>query len=332
MKKLIYIFLTLFIVFSCKHRDDEFDGPDLNDLNGPFYVIEPLFLNSKTIDFINNEVLEFNAELSKNTSWVISIKGVTSGAIATVEGNDRVVSSEIATWNGSADVFPSFLVEDAIVTMTFPDEENSPIYTDTISILSEKIDKGSLITSFETGFGDSWSRFNQTTVAGKIICSDGNAAKGDCHYSISGTVGWDWAIGSVAINADDGNFGLQNNSNNLFFNLALRPIENVGPQSSFIQVWFDEDENEDGVFDPTTEDRYIYEYWTENDSWKILSIKYADIQFDAEGNNVEVFGNGLPEPSKLSSINVFFLANPDNGNAKILLDHMIFTTNSPYKP
>lgn len=332
MRVLSFIIISA-MFWGCKHNTETFDGPDLNDLYGEFYLVSDLQLSAKSIDFAGGETLVFNAELSKRTAWSIEIIGENSGAVSTINGSSRVLSSETATWKGGANTFPGFGVEKAFVKITFPNEENSPVLRDTISLLSPKIDDGFLITGFETGRGETWQSFNQTTVAAGIVCGDNNAAKGDCYYSFEGVVGWDWAIASVMVKPDDNTtFGLPNNPNNLFFNVGLKPVESVGPQSSFFLIWFDEDENGDGVFDPTTEDRYVYEYWTENSNWKVLSVKYADLQFDAEGNNVEVFGNGLPEPSKLHAINVFYLSNPENGNAKAFVDHMIFTLNETYKP
>ena len=332
MKKLLYIILSIITVFSCKHRDEEFEGPDLNDLNGPFYIVSPLQLSAESIDFSSGDQLIIGAELSKRTSWEVEIVGMTSGAKIIITGSDRLLDAETASWSGGADNFPGFGMETASITLSFPDEGEEYTMMDSVQITGLKNDEGFLITSFEEGFGSTWERFNQTTVAGDIKCGDGNAAKGNCYYSWNGTVGWDWAIGSVMVKPESGTFGLPNVAGNLFFNMAIKPIENVGTESSFIMFWFDEDDNGDGVFDEATEDRFVYEYWTEDTEWTLFSHNYSDLQFDAEGAQVETNGNGLPEPSKLVSINVFFLANPNNGNASALVDHMIFTQNEPYKP
>ena len=94
MKNLIYILIT-FLIFGCKHKDEEFEGPDLNDLYGPFYVVSELNLSDKSLDFQNGDKLIFNAELSKRTPWIITITGLTSGAIATIEGKERFITNEM---------------------------------------------------------------------------------------------------------------------------------------------------------------------------------------------------------------------------------------------
>lgn len=333
MKKTTLLLMVILFASSCRKEDENnFDGPNLNDLFGPFSIIDDIKINKNTANFPLDDELYFSGELSKNTTWIISITGEITGAKRTITGSDRILSINNAAWDGGANTFPGFGLENAFIEISFPKEDGSPILYDTVSITNTKIDDGILITSFENGEGSNWSKFNQTTVTGQIECSTGESAKGNCHYSFSGLVPWDWAIGSVMIKPNSGTFGLPATASNLYFNMAFKPIENTGIGNTFVQFWFDEDDNGDGVFDESTEDRFIYEYWYEKGGWNLISYKYSDIQFDEDGNQVSTNGNGLPEPSKLISINVFYLANRDNGNAKALIDHLIFTTNKPYTP
>lgn len=333
MKKITLITLATLLLFSCRKEDaGKFDGPDLNDLFGPFSIVEDIKINKNTANFPVDNSLYFSGELSKNTDWVIAIKGATSGASRTISGTERIISIDNSAWDGGANSFPGFGIETAYVEISFPKEDGSPILYDTVTITASKVDNGILITSFENGEGTNWSKFNQTTVAGAISCGGGESAKGNCHYSFAGSVPWDWAIGSVMIQPTTPTFGLPASASNLYFNMAFKPIENIGDGNTFIQFWFDEDENGDGTFDLATEDRFVYEYWYQDTGWNLISYKYSEIQFDTDGNQVSTNGNGLPEPSKLMSINVFYLANKDNGNAKAYIDHLIFTTNQPYTP
>lgn len=334
MKKSLLFICAALMMFSCRKEDNEaIDGPSLNDLFGPFAILEDFEFSHDEIDFAADPLAFYSGELSKNANWEMRITGSESGATRLITGFDRVFSIDNAAWNGGASTFPGFSLEEAYVELTFPDEEDAPVIQDTITITGAKVDDGILITSFEDGFGSNWTNFNQTTVQGVIACDNGESAKGDCHYSFQGSVPWDWAIGSVMVRPDEGeSFGLPASGTNLFFNMGFKATENFGPTNSFILFWFDEDDNGDGVWDEATEDRYVLEYWSEGSDWDLISLLYNDLQFDAEGNAVETNGNGLPEPSKLVSINVFFLANPENGNSAALVDHLIFTTNSPYTP
>ena len=334
MKQYLYIIgIVLFAVSCRKEEANEPDGPDLNDLFGEFEVIEALTLSHDNINFSVDGNLIFNAEFSKSTDWIIDITGSTTGANRILSGTSRILSSENATWEGGANVFPSFGLEKAYIEVSFPNEVDSPIFKDSVVITGGKTDDGILITSFENGEGANWSKFNQAGVAGEITCGDAQSAKDDCYYGFNGTVTWDWAVGSVMVKPDAGTFSLPTNANNLYFNAAVNFLENTGPTSCFLQLWFDEDEDGDGVFDEATEDRYIYEYYYQKDGWDLISVNYNELQFDADGNKIEVNGNGLPEPSKLVGVNVFYLANQDSGlNSKALIDHLIFTTDEPYRP
>ena len=333
MKKLLHITLIFLLIISCRKNDeDTIEGPSLNDLYGPFSILSNLELN-ENVNFSSGESVAFDIEISKRTNWEIEIVGSSTGATRKFTGSDRIISMENAHWEGGADEFPSFGLEKSYITVRFPNEEDAPVISDSITITGLKNDKGTLITSFENGFQSHWDLFNQTTVSGSIKCSDDQSAKGDCYYKWDGYVPWDWAIGSVQINAPDSGFGLPANANTLFFNMGNKMVSNTGPNQCFIQFWFDEDDNGDGTFDEATEDRFIYEYWYENDQWNVISFKYGDLKYDADGNIAEVKGNGLPEPSKLVSINVFFLANKDSGErSEAYADHIIFTENETYKP
>lgn len=239
MKNFVLFTLLLAVLVSCRKEDKEnFDGPSLEDMYGEFAILQDLSLNLNEADFSIGQQIVFSMELSKNTAWQIKIEGQNSGAVRTLSGTARILSLDNAVWKGEADKFPSFNLEQALITITFPNEPGSPVIQDSVTIIGLKQDVGFLITSFEDGLGTNWLRFNQSTVAGNIVCDPLQAAKGSCYYSWNGTVGWDWAIGSVTIRPDSGTFGLPSAANNLFFNIAFKALENVGPQNSFLLFWF----------------------------------------------------------------------------------------------
>ncbi|MAW64842.1 MAG: hypothetical protein CMD18_01465 [Flavobacteriales bacterium] len=340
MKKFLHITLLFLLIVSCrKNNEENIEGPSLNDLYGPFDILSNLELND-SINFSTGENVAFKMEISKKTDWEIEVTGSSTGAKKKFTGKSRILSLENASWKGGADAFPSFALEKSYITIRFPNEENAPIINDTITITGLKKEKGTLITSFEDDFKYHWDSFNQETVNGAIICSDGNAAKGDCYYKWNGLVNWtktdgsyEWIIGKININAPDSGFSLPTNAKTLFFNMGNRMVSNTGNNNCLIRFSFDEDDNGDGIFDPGKEDRFTYEYWYENDQWNLISFKYGDLKYDSDGNLANLKGNGLPEPSKLISIEVLFLANSATGKvSEADADHIIFTENEPYKP
>lgn len=329
MKKYLYIIGIVLFAVSCRKEDAETaDGPSLNDLFGPFEIIKPLTLSHENINFSVDGDLIFNAEFSKNVDWVIDITGSISGAKRTLSGKTKLLSSGNSTWEGGANTFPSFGLEKAYIEVSFPNEDNSPIFIDSVTIIGEKTDGGIVITSFENGIGSNWgSEFSNAPSS--ITCGDGNAAKGDCYLGWNGTVDWDWGIGSVIVRPDVGTYPLPTNSSNLFFNCAVNFIENIGPDNCGIVFTFYEDDNEDGEFIASDDDAYSYSYTYNKEGWDLISINYSELP-DLQENILK--GDGIPSPSKIVGINMVYFANEAGGNSKAYVDQLIFTTDEPYRP
>lgn len=330
MKRLIIMVMLLCMVFQSCRKYDTFEGPDLNDLLGEFTILDPVIPSSKNINFSQGEKLSFKGELSKNTLWEIEFTGSESGARGLISGNERLFTNVNSEWDGGATSFPGFVEEKVYLSIRFPNEEDSEVILDTLQITGVKPETGFLLADFESGVGSNWTFFNQSTVTGGINCEE-LAAKGNCSYAIQGTVPWDWAIGSVTIFPATESFGLPASATDLFFNIGFKVTENYGPENSFLLCWFDEDENGDGQFDENSEDRWIYEHWSQDTTWELISKRYSDLK-TIDNEEVATNGNGLLEPSKIHSINLFFLANPENGKAKANIDHLIFTNEKPYSP
>ncbi len=328
MKRLLFILVGIVLLSSCD--PEESIGPDLNDLFGPFDILTEIVPNQNTVNFSDGQEIFWSGELSKNTDWVIRLEGQSSGAVRTITGSDRLISITNSEWLGGANTFPGFALETADYLITFPNEEDADSLSGEIVITGLKIDDGDLVSGFEDGFGSSWESFNQTTVTGTIVCGDDQAASGDCYYSISGTVGWDWALGSVRMVSEEGNFGLPNSPTNLYFNMGLQVEEHIG--QSFVEIWIDEDEDGDGVWEVGQEDRIVRQYWSETSDWDLVSFNYADLKFDELGDPIDFGGNGLMEPGKVIAVNVFFLSNRELGYNRALIDQIIFTEDEPYRP
>ena len=70
MKKIIQISVIILLAVSCRKNDIEtIEGPNLNDLYGPFNILSNLKLD-ENVNFTNNESVIFNMEISNDvTLW-----------------------------------------------------------------------------------------------------------------------------------------------------------------------------------------------------------------------------------------------------------------------
>ncbi len=330
MKKTKYIGFIfalgiLSFISGCKHDDEVFEGPSLQDQFGEFAIEQPLTLSTDPVDFSAGEHMIFFAKLSINANWKIEVTGLSSGAKKIIEDNNKVIDDVNATWDGGASGFPAFGVETCAVEMTFPNHSSDTL-RDTLTISGLKSEDASItvISNFESGIATQWTEWGQATVTQQILCNDNNSAKGTCYYSMGGIVGWDWGIGNIIFSDSSGSYNLSSNSQAVYFNAGLKGVNSVG--TSIMQFSFQEDDNQDGVFDNATEDSWIYEYTIADSSWTLVSFPYADLAGGITN------GNGLLEPHKIISVTAFLLADPQAGEVVTHLDQLVFSTNRPYEP
>ena len=76
MKTIKYLSILLLII-SCK---DDFEGPSLNDVFGPFELRQDFTNSADTINFEQENSMFFQAEFSKVMNWKITIEGNISGS------------------------------------------------------------------------------------------------------------------------------------------------------------------------------------------------------------------------------------------------------------
>ena len=133
---------------SCDHETDNFDGPSLIDSFGPFEVVEGLIISQPTVDFSAGEDVFFTAKFNKNVNWQVIITGTESGAVKVVEGFDRELTADNATWFGGTTQLPFFKAELCTVELVVPEEGD---FKDTgeVEVLGSKTYEGSLMTDFE---------------------------------------------------------------------------------------------------------------------------------------------------------------------------------------
>jgi hypothetical protein len=328
MKKYFALILITVVLFSCR-KDKAVDGPSLTNLFGAFSILTGLESSTYTVDFAAEETIHFTAELSKTSTWQLRITGLTSGAEKIVDGLSQSIDAEAYVWDGSTTTLPMFKSELCQVELTFPDESDT-VLLDTIEIISPKVNQGFIVADFENGFNSGWSTFIQSGALMDFRIKNDLAlsAEGGSYYNMQGEVTWDWLVGLVNFKAPAygaPTYPLNTNPDVVYFNAMI--YGEPGLPNSLVLFQFDEDDNEDGVFDDATEDRYAYEIQVTWSGWKQVSMSYTDI-----AALVAASGNQVPEPNKLKDINMLHLANPASGLAKSKLDYIIFTENGALNP
>ena len=330
MKKLQYLFAIALVagLQACK-PEEAFDGPNLEDIYGPFFIEETLTISDDSLDLASGETTQFNAKFSKNLNWKLEVHGMSSGARHVHEEFSSTIDF---SWNGSTTILPMFRQETCEVMLTFDNQLDT--LRDTMEVLSIRPLQGFVLSDFESGLNPGWAPFIQNGANMSFtVRSDGQAAQGNNYYDMGGAVTWDWLIGLIDMPASAYNvehFPLSNNANNVFFNAMIYKPSAYDNGLTLIQ--FREDDNGDGTYSNGVEDLWAFEISGGTDGWSTISRKYEDIVTLVNGAETTPIGNGLHEPDKLVQVSILFLANPASGYSQAYLDYVTFTEGGPLQP
>ncbi len=148
-----------------------------------------------------------------------------------------------------------------------------------------------------------------------------------------GQCSWDWLIGMLNIPSSaypEETFGLNDDPNEVYFNVML----NFTQGQPRLLIRFNEDDNNDGVFDPAKEDSYSITIQGLEPGWQQISVKYSDlVVVDENGKVITPNGNNVHNPNLLNLVDILLLADPEIGGvSQVNMDYMIFTDNEPLKP
>ena len=328
-KKLFFPFLaTILFLNGCK-PEDTFDGPNLEDIYGPFFVSELLTISNESVDLASGESSRFNAKFSKNLNWKLEIIGLSSGARHVHEEFSSVMDYN---WNGSTSILPMFRQESCEVRLTF--ENQLDTLRDTLEVESIRPLQGFVLSDFESGVNPGWDPFVQSgSNMSFAVRSNGQAAQGNNYYDMGGTVTWDWLIGLLDIPASAYNvehFPLSNNPSDVYFNTMI--YKPAAYDNGLTLIQFREDDNGDGNYTSGQEDLWAFEISGGSDGWSTISKRYSDIVTLVNGQESAPIGNGLHEPDKIVKVSILFLANPSSGYSQAYLDYITFTTGGPLQP
>ena len=333
MKYYITLSALILVLFSCHKKDSKIDGPSLEDLNGQFSVLSPLAASIDSVDFASGETVYFTALFSKTSEWNLKVTGLVSGAVKTMTGTSNELNASSSLWSGETTNLPIFKNENCKVELTFPNETDTLITY--VKVLQAKVNSGFLISDFENGFNSGWTSFIQSGANMNFqVLSDASSPQGNKYYNMAGTVNWDWLIGLVNFKSTAYGgapaFPLNANPNSVYFNVMI--YGESGTTNSIVLFQFEEDENGDGIFTAASEDMYAKEIKVDWAGWKLISVKYSDIESLVNGVPATPNGNGTHDSNKIKTINMLHLANPNSGFAKSKLDYIIFTENGPLVP
>ncbi|MFM9028524.1 MAG: membrane lipoprotein lipid attachment site-containing protein [Bacteroidota bacterium] len=326
MKKLIFLITALSMLAGCRKDDAAYDGISIEELYSDFLLLQPLAVNSDSIDFVNGEAGVFTARFNKPVNWTLEIHGQNSGAKKIIEGVSKSLDASNATWDGSTTVFPMFKAEPCSVRLFI--EGVSDTFEVQTAIKSIKVNDGLVIADFENGFNPAWTRFVQSGANMDFnVKTDTLSPQGAKYLKMAGTVAWDWLIGLVDFPATAYGGGntlpLATNPDNVYFNCLIYGVPNTN--ESLVLFQFKEDENGDGIYNANTDDQYDLQVTVNWEGWKLVSVRYRDLPSLSNGQPTTPKGNGLHNPDKIAKISLLDLANPANGYAHCKIDYLIFT-------
>ena len=257
MKYILSILVLALGFISCE-RDVDTNRISVSDLYSEFEIKDTLNVDRTSIDFEQGEKPVFTAEFNKPVLWNLTIKGEKSKAVKTISGLSRELNSENAAWDGSTSTLPFFRRgEDCTAELNISSEDTTLLLNETLTVKTAKTNEGSLIADFEGSkkIISDWDWFFQDGVGFVSLRHKTKAAQGEYYYKMFGECSWDWLIGMLNIPSSaypDETFGLSDNPNEVYFNVMLNFISGE-PR---VLIRFNEDDNNDGVFDPEKEDSY----------------------------------------------------------------------------
>ncbi|MDB5272026.1 MAG: hypothetical protein JWO58_393 [Chitinophagaceae bacterium] len=342
MKKIIGVLVfTILFIASCKKTEQL--GPDLVGIYGPVTVTQPFAVNTSSVNFATGGQIYFTAQFQNDAVWTITITGATSHAVKTITGISKNISIDNSLWTGTADVVPSFTVENVTATLTF---KNSPTLVETITpiaITGKRISDyptDVLVTNFVVNkrhydggppnhYTIGWAApYGWPSDYPNIINTDNTYPKpdGDNYLIMSGIP---WAdptitayINNLLIMADSSDFKygkyfpLYADPDKVYFNIMV-----CGTNTPY--TWLQVTVIEEGANGDINRSINFKPSWT---GWKLFSYKYSDL---AAGSST------VPNPQKVKGVQLVLLSTAPalpGPSVKIGIDHITFTHNQPYQP
>lgn len=336
MKNYFLILIIVISFLSCQRENSDFLGGSLNDQFGELVVLEPFKSNTANFNFSIVSPRFFEAQWSKNLNWSLSVRATQTGATKTFTGYSNKLDIDNASWDGSADDFPSFMKDDVCqATLTLSDSDTIIELTTTVNVSEIKTPQDGLkvVADFEDGMPSNTIEISQEGENMSFEIENGQAANGSSFYAMGGIVNWDYYLGSIKIPVETEEYASVSPLL-LYFNMALigGALGEV-PANQFVKIYLREADGE----------RYSYEVnpvnWL---NWQLISVPYSDFILDSE------VSNNTQDPGTINQIEIMCLSCP-SGPGPIIgggaacpenmgltvrtdIDFIAFTENESYKP
>ena len=316
-------------------------GPDLQDIFGEFEILEPLGQDRTEVDFSVGETVEFTAQISIRTPWRLVIRNASTGSRKIIEGNAKDISGDVARWNGSVTFAPLFNAGDVVeATLSFTEYPDATMTSDPITITGPRPlpTGGTLVSDFESGAEglEAFSEFSFEETSNGID-SLFPAAIGDKYWYMDGRDNnssvFVCGMRATALGTQGTPvFELNNeNPNSVYFNVF---VFGTGQPNTQLVIDFQEDDNLDGTYSPTSEGTYNMSFDVDWNGWRLISFPLAETLLSTNGGLGNVDANGAKEIDRIIALQFILLSNlGQNDNAVSFgIDHPIFTVNTPFEP
>lgn len=340
LKKILLIPACLTgLLFTGCQKDDAIEGPELNDLFGEFLIIESPVSDRDTVDFSAGETVNVKGKTSIRTPWVLRIKGLTSGAVKELTGNEKDLE---LVWNGSITYAPFFRSGENVQVMIRWTEQQDSVIIDTIHIKGARPvpPVNLLIDDFETyKYYETFSEGQQSANNTVTLYQGVSAAVGQKYYVLAGNhiPGQNLFICGAGINASTSqsspnkyfSFGTQN-PDHIYFNAF---IYGYGDGNTSLGIQFQEDDDLNGTYKASEEGSYGYSINIDWVGWKLVSFPLSATTLSTAGGFGNIDGTGRKDMDRIISMQYILLATTDRqGPVRAGVDFAAFTYNFPFQP
>ncbi len=325
MKRLIFIGLSasLLLFGSC---EEEMVGPSIDGIAIDTFNIEnsnPNVLLSA--DFANNDSIHFVGSWEFDAKWIITVKGMTSGATKTLKGYGKSVDESVV-WDGSSDLV--FFKQDEIceATLSFENYNDFKKSDNKVQVISEKEIDCIILSDYDGVEAEGWAGSEPLVENGVVLPptqklsfeAEGIVApQGNYYCQMSGleTGGKYYLAGNILmINESPLQIDTVDISNN-YLNFFVYGYPEYYKNSQVFVMFTDANENQIGF-----QDRFTIQ----NIGWNGISVPLSRFRET---------GNETGKPFDFSNITgagySLFSVDGTACSAKIAVDYFVITKGKP---